>query len=162
MTTNPRLAKTDKSGCSFELSRCGLNDEACLNSMYEKFNPRAVSQGLPPRNDQACRTWISGLMDKGENFLAWVDDQVVGHAALMPGPDDQRAEFIIFVLQAFRNRGLGTELTRLALERAKEMGLKEVWLTVEAFNFRAINLYRKVGFEFLDAGERERTMAKKI
>ncbi len=38
------------------------------------------------------------------------------------------------------------------------MGLKSIWLTVEALNFRAIKLYKKMGFEFADSGERERTM----
>jgi RimJ/RimL family protein N-acetyltransferase len=53
---------------------------------------------------------------------------------------------------------LGTELTAVAVQKARELGLKRLWLTVEAFNFRAIRVYRKVGFQFCDEGERERTM----
>jgi ribosomal protein S18 acetylase RimI-like enzyme len=69
---------------------------------------------------------------------------------------------VIFVHQDFRNLGVGTEMTRLTMEKAKEMGLKSTWLTVAMNNFIAIKLYRKLGFEYSDMDECERTMILRL
>jgi ribosomal protein S18 acetylase RimI-like enzyme len=82
----------------------------------------------------------------------------VGHAALVPEIGRVDAEYIIFVDQPYRNRGLGSSLTVFAVDYARQKGLESIWLRVESYNFRAIKVYRKAGFRFLDEGERERTM----
>jgi ribosomal protein S18 acetylase RimI-like enzyme len=41
---------------------------------------------------------------------------------------------------------VGKALTLAAIERARALDLDNVWLTVDAYNFRAIRLYQKVGF----------------
>ena len=38
------------------------------------------------------------------------------------------------------------------------MGMKSVWLTVAITNFVAIRLYQKVGFQYCDMDDCERTM----
>jgi ribosomal protein S18 acetylase RimI-like enzyme len=69
---------------------------------------------------------------------------------------------VIFVHQDFRNLGVGTELTRMTVEKARQMGLKSLWLTVAMNNFIAIKLYRSLGFEYSDMDEWERTMILKL
>jgi ribosomal protein S18 acetylase RimI-like enzyme len=126
--------------------------------MYDSFSPKGESQGLPPPDDDERRRWIEDLICGARNFVAEQDGKVVGHSALLPDFDKGDAEYIIFVSQHCRNRGLGTALTSMAAERARTLGLTRIWLTVESYNFRAIKLYRRAGFVFLDRGERERTM----
>lgn len=159
MVDDTRVHLIDKLGSPFEVGHCSIRQLDELNRMYDAFYPKSISQGLPPSDDMARRQWVQKLLTSGENFLSWAEGQVVGHCALVTDLDRRDAEYIIFVDQPFRNRGIGTELTKMALGRAKELGLKTLWLTVEAFNFRAVRLYRGVGFQFVDEGERERTMA---
>ncbi|MBU2550824.1 MAG: GNAT family N-acetyltransferase [Proteobacteria bacterium] len=140
----------DKKGEAFELGLCNLDDARCLTDMYDLFEPKKASQGLPPENTKTRQEWVRGLLERGENFLARHGDEVVGHAALIPDFVSQDAEFLIFVKQHYRSRGLGSGLTRAALERARDLGLEMVWLTVEGHNFRAIGLYRKFGFVFCE------------
>lgn len=67
-------------------------------------------------------------------------------------PDHERgdSEFVIFVHQDFRSKGVGNELTKLVIERAKEVGLDVVWLTVDTRNYKATRLYQKHGFQFIE------------
>lgn len=148
----------DKTGVPFDVGLC--DDEHCqaLLEMYYNFHPKAESQGLPPAHEEDRRRWVVDLLKVGRNIVAWSEGQIVGHCALIPDMDRRDAEYIIFVNQNFRNRGLGTVLTTVAIRTAREMELERIWLTVESYNFRAILLYRKVGFVFRDSGERERTM----
>jgi len=152
----------DRLGDEYRLSRYSPGDREALTEMYDCFAPKAITQGLPPADTQARLAWIEDLTCNGENFLAWLEDKVVGHASLIQEPARGTGEYLIFVNLPYRNRGLGTELTHLAIDRARQMGLCSVWLTVEALNFRAIKLYKKMGFVFRDSGERERTMMLKL
>ena len=153
-----RIKCIDKRGCPFEVGVCGEQDAEALMAMYDAFYPLGESQGLPPAGEKHRRQWVERLITTAENFVVWMDENIVGHSALIADRDRGDSEYIIFVSQDFRNRGLGKALTVLALERAKSLGLRRVWLTVESYNFRAIRLYRGTGFMFVDQGERERTM----
>ena len=130
--------------------------------MYDLFEPKRALQGLPPENSEARQEWIKGLLENGENFLIWEDDEVVGHSALLPDFKKKDAEFIIFVREAYRSRGLGTVLTEAAIARARELGLTDIWLTVESHNLRAIGLYKKCNFKFHGTGSWERTMLLRL
>jgi ribosomal protein S18 acetylase RimI-like enzyme len=148
----------DKLGRSFEIARAQSDDHPALVRMYDLFEPKAVTQGLPPANEKSRFIWVNGLLKDGVNFLAWKECNVVGHSSLIPDHSGESGEYLIFVNHEFRNQGLGTQLTRYALSEALLNGMSTIWLTVEALNFRAIKLYKKIGFTFCDSGERERTM----
>jgi ribosomal protein S18 acetylase RimI-like enzyme len=130
--------------------------------MYDRFTPKAMTQGLPASDDAARFEWVTMLLETGENFLAWQEGSVIGHSSLIVNSRKGDGEYLIFVDQSCRRRGIGTALTRLAVERAHYLKLRSVWLTVEALNFRAIKLYRKMGFVFCDVCERERTMTLEL
>jgi RimJ/RimL family protein N-acetyltransferase len=162
MTRHNRMDRVDKLGQPFQVAECGSESEADLKEMYDGFHPRSISQGLPPAHDEELYRWISMLLARGDNFLAWQDGKVVGHASLLFDLDKKDGEYIIFVCQPYRNRGLGTILTAMTMDKARGRGLTNVWLTVEAYNFRAIRVYRNAGFKFIDEGELERTMSLDI
>lgn len=146
----------------FEIGECGGESCAALKEMYDGFNRPAVSQGLPPANKEDRDRWVEGLLAGAWNVVARTGAFIIGHAALIPNPERGDAEYVIFVSDVYRNRGVGTELTFFAMNHARELELKRVWLTVESFNFRAVKLYKKAGFQFVDAGERERTMVLEL
>jgi RimJ/RimL family protein N-acetyltransferase len=162
MADKDRKAFTDKFGETYEVSLATMSDKWALADMYDSFSPKAITQGLPPADDNARLKWITELLTTGVNFIAWQKGQAVGHSSLILDPRRDDGEYLIFVNGAFWNRGLGTELTSVALKKAEELRLASVWLTVEALNFRAIKLYKKMGFVFCDSGERERTMILRL
>ena len=123
-----------------------VDDFGALVEMYKGFEPKRTAQGLPPPDVPRIARWLDELQGKSGALLALDGPRVVGHALLCP-ISDAAVEFTIFVHQDFRREGLGTELTRLAIAHATEMGFAEIFLTAELTNFPALRLYRKVGFQ---------------
>jgi RimJ/RimL family protein N-acetyltransferase len=156
------ITKTDKSGKLFEIGIGCAEDFSCLCEMYRTFQPKLVSQGLPPEDPEICQNWIKQLFEIGENLLALRGNAVIGHAALIPDVKSKSGEFVIFVDQNHRNLGIGTELTQFTLEKSIQLGLDSVWLTVSVSNFIAIKLYKKFGFEYCDMDKCERVMKIKL
>lgn len=162
MSANLHREGLDKHGASYEIREHGAERFEDLVGMYDEFSPKAMSQGLPPPGDMDRRLWVEQLIARGWNFLCEQDGKVVGHCAILPDARRADGEYIVFVLRPYRNKGLGTVLTEVAIEKARQQGITVVWLTVEAFNFRAIKVYKKAGFRFIDEGERERAMMLKL
>jgi len=138
----------DKKGIPFEVRSYTPEDHSYLEEMYDNFTPKGEFQGMPPRDKKASEKWIQGLVRDGKNFMAWQEGKVIGHVAVLPDFERGSAEYMIFVSQIHRSRGIGKELTLAAIQEARKIGLKTIWLTVDSYNFRATKLYKKIGFQF--------------
>jgi ribosomal protein S18 acetylase RimI-like enzyme len=138
----------DKTGKAYEMGLCGPEDSPVLLEMYDFLVSKAI-HGLPPEKEKLRGEWVAGLLERGVNLLVLDGKLVVGHAAILAGPEKVDAEFMIFIRERHRGRGLGTALTRAAIEEARKMGLRHLWLMVEGVNMRAIGLYKKLGFTFI-------------
>jgi RimJ/RimL family protein N-acetyltransferase len=114
--------------------------------MYKGFEPKRVAQGIPPPDVPRIAHWLDRLEQKSQALLAWDGNKVVAHAILCPMPAGA-VEFTIFVHQDYRQEGLGTALSRLTLAWAVQMGFSQAYLTTEISNFRALRLFRKLGFQ---------------
>ncbi len=114
--------------------------------MYKGFEPKRVAQGLPPPDVPRIALWIDQLEQKSYALLAWDASRVVAHTILCPMPGSA-VEFTVFVHQDYRDEGLGTAVSRLTLEWASQMAYAEAYLTTEISNFRALRLFRKLGFQ---------------
>ena len=121
------------------------NFEALVR-MYKAFEPKRVAQGIPPPDVPRIAHWLDQLTRKSQALLAWKDNVVVGHTILCPMPADA-VEFTIFVHQDYREEGLGTVLSWHTLTLAMHMGFSQAYLTTEISNFRALRLFRKLGFQ---------------
>lgn len=87
-------------------------------------------------------------------WIAFANRQPVGYAKLKL---NSKSEFInstnicqlqkIYVLKDFLSIKIGLELQNLLLKKAHELKFKEIWLSVLNSNKRAINFYKKSGFE---------------
>jgi RimJ/RimL family protein N-acetyltransferase len=145
-----RLVK-DKKGSPFviRLYQDDAKDYAAVSELYRKFEPKELSQGLPPRLEHKREEWLRYVVHEGISILAIMDGKVVGHAALFEMERDKSFEYLVFIHQDYQNRGIGTALTRMMRELVREMGYSQIWLTVEARNFKAIHVYEKVGFCFV-------------
>jgi len=124
----------------------GTQDFQALVRMYKAFEPKRVAQGIPPPDVPRIAHWLDQLTRKSQALLAWKDNAVVGHTILCPMPADA-VEFTIFVHQDYREEGLGTVLSRHTLNWAMQMGFTHAYLTTEISNFRALRLFRKLGFQ---------------
>ncbi len=162
MSASTRFPLLDKTGCELELGECSREHEAELREMYDGFGQLAIAQGLPPIGRENRHRWVQAMLECAENFVVWDGPKIVGHSALIVDQARKDGEYIIFVADNYRHRGLGSGLTRAAIDKARELDVTAVWLTVESFNFRAIKLYRKAGFEFADKGGQERSMVLRL
>ncbi len=140
----------DKSGRPFAVKLLGSKKCSALIAMYDDFSPKGKYQSVPPVEKDLRVKWLDGLLKDGENLLAWRRDEVIGHVVLFPDFTKRDAEYLILVHQASRGKGVGTMLTRTAIERARSLDLQILWLSVDRYNFRAKRLYKKSGFEFDD------------
>ncbi len=120
-------------------------DREPLLDMYRTFDPAQRAQGIPPIDEPRRVAWVDQLSGRGINVVARREDRIVGHAALTP---DRAAsyELAIFVHQDFQGVGIGRRLLETLLDLARSSGVREVWLSVESWNRRAIALYKKIGF----------------
>jgi RimJ/RimL family protein N-acetyltransferase len=139
------LVQTHKSR-ELEVRPFGREDFGALVQMYKSFEPKRVAQGIPPPDVPRIAHWLDRLEQKSQALLAWDGSKAVAHTILCPMPADS-VEFTIFVHQDYREEGLGTLISRLTLGWALQMGFTRAYLTTEISNFRALRLFRKLGFQ---------------
>lgn len=99
---------------------------------------------------EAARGFVLGNIRNGTpQFLAVEEGRVVGWCdiSLSSQPVFGHCGTLgMGVIAGCRGRGIGTQLLKAALARAKEIGLERVELEVFESNAAAVALYRKMGF----------------
>ena len=120
-----------------------------IQNAFERLIPQLTKFSQPPLLEDLKR------MVKSETiylFLARYPDQegeIVGTATLgtflSPTGEHGWIEDVV-VDENFRNKGLGKTLTEACLEKAREIGLKEVNLTSNPNRKAANSLYQSMGF----------------
>ncbi|ELZ92961.1 N-acetyltransferase GCN5 [Haloferax mucosum ATCC BAA-1512] len=159
----PPLSFTDGDNRTIELRAYDGSDEEleALVEMYDAFDPSDRAQGIPPGREDRIRDWLDNILgDDCLNVVAWSDDEVAGHATLVP--DGDAYELAIFVHQDYQRAGIGTRLIKALLGHGRESGVEKVWLTVERWNRAAVGLYKTVGFETSDAESFELEMTIRL
>jgi RimJ/RimL family protein N-acetyltransferase len=139
---------SDKRGEPYTIRAYRPSDRRKLEAMYSGFEPKRSAQGLPPAHAEGVRRWLDRVLAAGLHCVVEVRGGLCGHAMLMPFEEDT-LELANFVHQAARDRGIGTEVNRAALDCAAAAGARRVWLSVEPANSSAIRSYEKVGFRRL-------------
>lgn len=71
-------------------------------------------------------------------------------------------ELAIFVIQSHQGAGIGGALLDTLLGHGANAGIDRVWLSVERWNRRAVQLYESVGFEVVDSRTFEFEMALRL
>jgi RimJ/RimL family protein N-acetyltransferase len=128
-----------------------LDPEARIltGSVHDEAQARARTG---PEEEEQLRDWYRSRNDQADRLdLAVVDrasGECVGEAVLNQwDPGNESCNFRIFIGPNGRDRGLGTEATRLIVGYGFErLGLHRISLEVYAFNPRARRAYEKVGF----------------
>jgi len=162
----PPHAFTDKADREISVRR--FEDTEALVEMYLAFDPEDRAQGIPPTTEAQIRDWLDTIIsDGGVNVVAWHGGDIVGHATLVPDFDNEETtldefELAIFVLAAYQESGIGSQLITALLGAGREADIDRVWLTVERWNHAAVELYEKVGFEPSDTGNFELEMGARL
>ncbi len=141
-------------GHIFTIRKLELADFPALVQMYKSFAPKRVAQGLPPRELRQIAHWLAKLQEESRALLATEGDRAVAHAVLCP-ISEASVEYAIFVHQDFRRQGVGTAVSRLAVEWAKQAGFAELFVSTELANAPARGLYQKIGFRIANSFDRE-------
>lgn len=90
-------------------------------------------------------------------LVAEVDDQVVGFLMYSKDKDEDTSDkcgeiMVIYLLEAYQNSGIGTELMQEAERRmSKDYDQLSVWVVEQ--NIQAVNFYEKFGFKKDDKSE---------
>lgn len=143
---------TDRAGEPYEVRPYAKEDRIPLLLMYETFEPKRGAQGLPPAHAEGIRRWLDRILETGVHLLAVTGKRVIGHVMLIP-MEDGGYELANFVHQSRRDRGIGTLLNHTAVEAARALSARRVWLCVEPSNRAALKSYERAGFRILPGSE---------
>lgn len=155
---SPPASFTDREGRSLRIDFTTDRDLDGLVEMYTTFDPAQRAQGIPPANPDRIEPWLCTVVDDGIHVVARHRDRIVGHAMLVPDGDGAH-ELAIFVHQDYQGAGIGSTLIDHLLGAAQDRDIRRIWLTVERWNVPALELYRSVGFETVQADRFDIEMA---
>jgi len=152
----------DKHGRSIHVRTYEASDFEALCKMYDDYEPKGLECGLPPPNERVRLRWLHHLVSKLFNVLALYKGRVIGHAALALSDSCLCPEYLVFIQRGFQDSGIGTALSQTMKKVAEEGGCEKIVLTVRTANSRAIKVFEKVGFAFLDGIQPCRDMALEL
>jgi ribosomal protein S18 acetylase RimI-like enzyme len=93
-------------------------------------------------------------------YLAYLNDQVIGKVNIQE-INGEAGIYGLGVLPEYRGRGYGRGILNFAVAKAKDHGIDQVMLQVEAENSRALSLYTSCGFKVVSKMDYYEVMAWK-
>jgi GNAT superfamily N-acetyltransferase len=125
----------------------GAGDSGAIASLRSRW-----ATGEDPDFEPRMAAWLAAEGERRTTWLATVGDEPVGMASLFeyrrmprPGRPDSRWGYVsnMFVLEDFRNRGIGSALLTAITSAAEERGYVRLVLSPSA---RSRPFYRRAGF----------------
>jgi len=136
-----------------------IQKEKVLNdiSSYVAVRNDAFSKHFDfrPTTEEELKTVLEGIFkdyDK-EHWLAYDDDKLVGICSSTINPELKHIGTIttLGLLHEYHRRGIGSSLLGHGVHSLIEKGCKQIELGVEAKNEKALNLYKKYGFNQVES-----------
>ncbi|UCG16366.1 MAG: GNAT family N-acetyltransferase [Phycisphaerales bacterium] len=81
-----------------------------------------------------------------EGFVDWRDSKIVGLLTYIVHGD---AMEVLTLNSTLKGEGIGTALTLMAIDHARENNIKRIWLSVTNDNLPAIGFYQRLGFRMV-------------
>lgn len=150
------------SGVSIRLAIA--NDAAAIACIYnEAIRTTTATFDIEPKSDEDRVRWLAAHDERHPVFVAEVDGQVAGWAALTQWSDrpayNQTAETTCYVAEPFRGRGIGRALKGKLIEEARRLGFHTLLSRAanesvasihinETLGFQHIGTMKEVGFKF--------------
>lgn len=76
-----------------------------------------------------------------------VEEKIIGDVRLSRDPDGVDAEMAILVEDAWQGKGVGKALCSYAIEVAKDLGVKRIWMDILRINTYMLGLADRLGFK---------------
>ncbi|MFW9818215.1 MAG: GNAT family N-acetyltransferase [Candidatus Thorarchaeota archaeon] len=136
-----------------------IQKEKVLNdiSSYVTVHNDAFSKhfNFRPITEEELKVVLEGIWkdyDK-EHWLAYDDDKLVGICSSTINPELEHIGTIttLGLLHEYHRRGIGSSLLGHGVHSLIEKGCKQIELGVEAKNEKALNLYKKFGFNQVES-----------
>ena len=126
-----------------------------IESFYEALTvvarERIYIEMIEPPPLEKVKGFQEDLISKGGPvYYAMKGDQVVGWCDVFPESNPRlshRGGLGMGILPEYRGMGIGSELLKNVIEKAREFGLEKIELNVYTTNESAIALYKKFGFK---------------
>ena len=85
-----------------------------------------------------------------EIYGAFIEEKEAGLIQFEYQPHNESVRvWDIDIWKEFQHQGVGTKLMNKCISRAKEFGARRIILEVQSSNLKAIDFYRKMGFELI-------------
>jgi GNAT superfamily N-acetyltransferase len=127
-----------------------------LQSHFERINKAWVEQyfSLEPFDIAQLEQPEENILKKGGQIIfAQENNQILGTVAIIPSAEPNTFEMIkMGVSKEGQGRGIGFQLGKAILERARLLGANRVVLYSSSKLGPALQLYKKLGFQELDMG----------
>ncbi len=149
--------------------RYATNEDAVLiadisrQTFYETFAPENRKEDMDKfLSEQFTRGKLIMEVANMENIflLAYSGDVVAGYAKLREAIQPKKLQNVktleiarIYAMTSMIGKGIGHLLMQTSISIAKEKGKEIIWLGVWEKNIRAIDFYKKWGFEKFDASD---------
>ena len=133
-----------------------IDYQPALQTHFERINKAWVEQyfSLEPFDIAQLEDPQANILDKGGQIIfAKEDNDIVGTVAIIPSSEPYTFEMIkMGVAAEGQGRGIGFQLGKAILEKAKSLDAKKVVLYSSSKLGPALRLYRKLGFQEVDMG----------
>jgi L-amino acid N-acyltransferase len=140
------------------------NDAAAIAEIYnEAIGSTTATFDTEPKSAEDRLRWLEEHNERHPVFVAEIDGQVVGWAALTKWSDrpayDRTAETSFYVAQRFRGAGVGRAMKAKVVEESRRLGFHTLLARVaegseasfhinQSFGFQHIGTMKEVGFKF--------------
>jgi ribosomal-protein-alanine N-acetyltransferase len=127
-----------------------VSEEIVVRSMEARDLPEVVEIERASSSTPWTGATFEGLLRRrdADLFVAEAEGRPVGFAVFWTVLDQGELGNIA-VSPAWRRRGVGTRLLRSVIERARERGVRELFLEVRVTNHGAQRLYQRHGFRMV-------------
>jgi len=121
------------------------DDATAFKTLNEEWITRYFT--LEPKDRETLNDPENKILKKGgQIFMAYADGQAVGCVALIPTGQGVLELSKMAVSPAMRGLGIGRRLLAYAVEQAKLLGAKSLFLGSNARLENAVHLYESIGF----------------
>jgi L-phenylalanine/L-methionine N-acetyltransferase len=115
--------------------------------MHPTVNPYLLYELM---DEKAFQPIYQDLIDRKIKYIFENEGKIAGMFKLVPNV--HRADHIVYlgglaINPEYGGKGLGQKMFEAIIEEVKKTNKKRIELSVATFNEKAINLYKKVGFE---------------
>ncbi|MBO4877042.1 MAG: GNAT family N-acetyltransferase [Ruminococcus sp.] len=115
----------------------GIITEGQIDYMVKKF--------------QSLDAMIKQIEEQKYSYFAVRDDgDLCGYFAVKPEEDSRFFLSKLYLRRDKRGKGIASQMLGRVFEEARRHGKKSVYLTVNKYNDRAIDIYRHSGFDVVD------------